>query len=101
MVFHKVEEKKLKDAMDPTAVHVLKDKRFCLWKYLLETTDFPDLEVFELVVKGIPLYCTHTKPPNFPDDWKPSMVSVDELLQSAVGGLEKEGFDGLTELTAR
>ena len=23
-------------------------------------------------------------PPNFPDDWKPSMVSVDELLQSAV-----------------
>ena len=79
-----VEEKKLKDAMDPTAGHVLKDKRLGLWKYLLETTDFPDLEVFELVVKGIPLYGIHTKPPNFPDDWKPSMVSVDELLQSAV-----------------
>ena len=34
------EERKLKDLMDPTTAHVLKDKRLCLWKYLLETTGF-------------------------------------------------------------
>ena len=78
------EERKLKDLMDPTTAHVLKDKRLCLWKYLLETTGFSDLQVFDLVSKGIPLYGSHTKPPNFPDDWKPSVISVDELLQSSV-----------------
>ena len=34
------EERKLKNLMDPTTAHVLKDKRLCLWKYLLETTGF-------------------------------------------------------------
>ena len=37
-----------------------------------------------MMSKGIPLYGSHTKPPNFPDDWKPSVISVDELLQSSV-----------------
>ena len=78
------EEKKLKDGMNLTTAHVLAGKRLCLWKYLLETTGFPDMQVVDLVVKGIPLHGTHTKPPNFPDDWKPSIVSVEELLQSAV-----------------
>ena len=78
------EEKKLKDGMNLTTAHVLAGKRLCLWKYLLETTGFSDMQVVDLVVKGIPLYGTHTKPPNFPDDWKPSIVSVEELLQSAV-----------------
>ena len=78
------EEKKLKDNMDVTTAHVLAGKRLCLWKYLLETTGFADMQVVDLVVKGIPLHGTHTKPPNFPDDWKPSVVSVEELLQSAV-----------------
>ena len=78
------EERKLKGLMDPTTAHVLKDKRLCLWKYLLETTGFSDLQVFDLVSKGIPLYGSHTKPPNFPDDWKPSVISVDELLHSSV-----------------
>ena len=30
------------------------------------------------------IYGSHTKPPNFPDDWKPSfLISVDELLESS------------------
>ena len=78
------EEKELKDGMNLTTAHVLAGKRLCLWKYLLETTGFSDMQVVDLVVKGIPLHGTHTKPPNFPDDWKPSVVSVEELLQSAV-----------------
>ena len=78
------EEKKLKGSMDPTTAHVLNSKKLCLWKYLLETSGFSDMQVVDLVVKGIPLYGIHTKPLNFPDDWKPSVVSADELLQSAV-----------------
>ena len=78
------EEKKLKASMDPTTAHVLNSKKLCLWKHLLETTGFSDMQVVDLVVKGIPLYGIHTKPPNFPDDWRLPVVSVDELLQSAV-----------------
>ena len=78
------EEQQLKTMMDPQTAHVLANKRLCLWKYLLETTGFVDMQVVDLVTNGIPLYGCHTKPPNFPDDWKPSLISVDELLESAV-----------------
>ena len=87
------EEKKLKDGMNLTTAHVLEGKRLCLWKYLLETTGLSDMQVVDLVVKGIPLYGTHTKPPNFPDHWKPSIVSVDELD-------EKEVLDEFAEFSA-
>ena len=78
------EEKQLKTTMDPQTAHVLANKRLCLWKYLLETTGFADMQVVDLVTNGIPLYGCHTKPPNFPDGWKPSLISVDELLESSV-----------------
>ena len=42
------------------------------------------MQVVDLVTNGIPLYGCHTKPPNFPDGWKPSLISVDELLESSV-----------------
>ena len=79
-----LEEQQLKATMDPQTAHVLANKRLCLWKYLLETTGFADMQVVDLVTQGIPLYGSHTKPPNFPDDWKPSLISVDELLDSSV-----------------
>eukprot|EP00435_Cladocopium_sp_Y103_P042429 s357_g11.t1 len=76
----KEDERRLKESMDPRTAAVMANN----WKYLLETTQFPDMEVVDLVVKGIPLYGAHTKPPNFPDDWKPSLISVDELLESSI-----------------
>ena len=79
-----VEEQQLKTTMDSQTAHVLANKRLCLWRYLLETTGFADMQVVDLVTNGIPLYGCHTKPPNFPDDWKPSLISVDELLDSSV-----------------
>eukprot|EP00435_Cladocopium_sp_Y103_P010452 s4861_g2.t1 len=78
------DEQKLKDSMDRCTASVLANKRLCLWRYLLEVTQFPDMEVVDLVTEGIPLYGTHTKPPNFPDDWRPSLISVDELLDSSI-----------------
>ena len=53
--------------------HVLESKRLCLWKYLLETTSFSDMGVVDLVKDGIPLYGIHSKPPNFPADWRPAL----------------------------
>ena len=78
------EEQQLKASMDQQTAHVLSNKRLCLWKHLLETTGFADMQVVDLVTNGIPLYGSHTKPPNFPDDWRPSLISVDELLESSV-----------------
>ena len=78
------QEEQLKASMDPSTAHVLKTKRICLWKYLLETTSFSDMGVVDLVKDGIPLYGTHSKPPNFPVDWRPASLSVTELLDSAV-----------------
>lgn len=77
-------EKELKQSMDGNVAAVLSCKRLLLWKYLMEITHFSDTEVFNLVVKGIPLHGAHSKPPNFPDDWRPATVSVDELLSSAL-----------------
>ena len=78
------EEQRLKASMDPQTAFVLANKRLCLWRYLLETTGFADMQVVDLVTNGIPLYGCHSKPPNFPDDWKPSLISVEELLESSV-----------------
>eukprot|EP00435_Cladocopium_sp_Y103_P006518 s5825_g2.t1 len=78
------DEQRLKDSMDYRTASVLANKRLCLWRHLLEVTQFPDMEVVDLVTQGIPLYGTHTKPPNFPDDWRPSLISVDELLDSSI-----------------
>ena len=64
--------------------HVLKTKRICLRKYLLETTSFPDMGVVDLVKDGIPLYGVHSKPPNFVVDWRPAALSVTELLDSSI-----------------
>ena len=54
------EEKKLKGSMDPTTAHALNSKKLCLWKYLLETSGFSDMQVVDVVVKGIPLYMALT-----------------------------------------
>lgn len=78
------DERRLKSDMDPGVSAVLAKKRLCLWRHLLETTKFPDMEVVDLVTQGIPLHGSHTKPPNFPDDWRPSLISVEELLESSV-----------------
>ena len=78
------EEQALKASMDHGTATVLATKRLCLWKYLLETTNFSDMGVVDLVVKGIPLHGSHSKPPNFPDDWRPALVSMEELLDSSV-----------------
>jgi hypothetical protein len=78
------EEQRLKASMDPTTASVLANKRLYLWKKLLATTGFADMQVVDMVTNGTPLYGSHTKPPNFPDDWKPSLISVDELLESSV-----------------
>ena len=78
------QEEQLKASMGPSTAHVLKSKRICLWKYLLETTSFPDMGVVDLVKDGIPLYGIHSKPPNFPADWRPASLSVTELLESSI-----------------
>ena len=55
-----------------------------LWTYLLEITGFSDMGVVDLVVQGISFYGSHTKPPKFPRCWKPSLISMEELLDSAI-----------------
>ena len=80
----KEEERALKDSLEPMVRSVLDVKNITLWRYLLETTGFPDMEVVKLVTDGIPLFGTHSKPPNFPDDWRPATISADELLASSV-----------------
>ena len=79
----KNEEKLLKDQMDPEIRAVLATKQIKLWKYLLQTTGFDDMGVIDLVVNGIPLYGSHSVPPNFPPDWKPAEYSVEELRKTA------------------
>jgi len=77
-------ERALKGEMETMVSSVLRAKNITLWRYLLETTGFSDMGVVELVMGGIPLFGAHSKPPNFPDDWKPATVSAEELLTSAV-----------------
>ena len=79
-----VEEAQLKASMDASTARVLKSKRPCLWKHLLETASFSDMGVVDLVKDGIPLYGIHSEPPNFPADWRPASLSVTELLGSSV-----------------
>ena len=81
---YKDQERSLKESMEPTVSGVLGAKSICLWRKLLETTQFPDMDVVSLVTGGIPLFGAHSKPPNFPDDWKPATVSEEELLGSAL-----------------
>ena len=78
------EEQAQKRAMEPMVSAVLKCKNISLWRYLLEATGFPDMEVVNMVTDGISLSGSHTKPQNFPDDWKPATVSAEELAASAV-----------------
>ena len=77
-------ERALKGEMETMVSSVLRAKNITLWRYLLETAGFSDMGVVELVTGGIPLFGAHSKPPNFPDDWKPATVSAEELLTSAV-----------------
>ena len=97
----KERERAFKETMEPMVSSVLETKNLSLWKQLLETTQFSDMEVVNLVAGGIPLSGSHSKPPNFPDDWKPATVSAEELLSSAVwrrkvlmGASSKTEFDG-------
>lgn len=58
----KAEEARWKESLDDESRAC---KHVSLWKYLLQTTGFDDMEVVDLVAAGIPLHGSRSLPPNF------------------------------------
>ena len=78
------EEKKLKSEMGSTLADVLAPKSLALWKSLMKETGYRDVSIFDMVCNGIPLYGEHDVPPGTILDWRPAMISSDELLTTSV-----------------
>ena len=76
-------EQQFKAGLDPVVAKVLKPKRILLWKSLLMAANYDDLDIVDLVSKGIPLTGSHGKVPALPEKIVPSTDSHEALLASA------------------
>ena len=77
-------EKTIKEQCDPVVREVFSSKRIALWESLLKASNFPDMEIVEVVRKGADLTGEPATSPLFPFDWKPAVASHEELLTSSV-----------------
>ncbi len=76
------EEARFHAMLPKHAQDVLKGKRILLWKRLLEMTEFPDIEVADLM-KGVPLVGVPNKSPLFASKLCPATTTVDLLLKAS------------------
>ena len=78
------EESKLREGCPPSVSKVLSTKRIALWETLLKASNFPDMEIVQIVRRGAELTGEPDSSPLFPYDWKPATASADDLLASSV-----------------
>ncbi|CAE7276556.1 unnamed protein product [Symbiodinium sp. CCMP2592] len=77
-------EAKFKSTLDPMVAKVLKPKRLLLWKALLLAADYDDLDIVDLVAKGIPLTGSHGAVPALPEKLVPATDTHESLLASSI-----------------
>ena len=77
------EECKTKECCPRSVKEVLSSKRIALWESLLKASDFPDMDIVNVVKQGAELTGEPKPSPLFPFDWKPAVTSRDELLASS------------------
>ena len=78
------EESKVREGCPPSVSKVLSTKRIALWETLLKASNFPDMEIVQIVRRGAELTGEPDSSPLFPYDWKPATASADDLLASSV-----------------
>ncbi|CAE7338338.1 unnamed protein product [Symbiodinium sp. CCMP2592] len=76
-------EAKFKSTLDPLVAKVLKPKRILLWKALLLAADYDDMDIVDLVSKGIPLTRSHGAVPALPEKLVPATDTHESLLASS------------------
>ena len=74
----------LKRECSPLVREVLNTKRIALWEALLRASNFPDMDIVEVVKTGADLTGEPAVSPLFPVDWKPAVASREELLSSNI-----------------
>ena len=93
-------EAEIKKGAPPSVQDVLNSKRIALWEALLRASEFPDMDIVEVVKQGADLTGEPRPSPLFPFDWKPAVTTKDELLQSSVWrrkALQVKHSDGKVE----
>ena len=65
------------------AQRILKPKRLLLWREMMEFYGYHDCDVFNEVVSGIDLVGVAPSVANFEPSFKPAVITVDELANSA------------------
>ena len=76
-------EQAFKEKMDPLVAKILKPKRILLWKSLLLAANYDDMEIVDLVAKGIPLTGSHGSVPALPEKLVPATDSMESLLAAS------------------
>ena len=76
-------ERLMKESLDPEIARVVQPKNLLLWEALLRASDYPDMQVVDLMKQGVSLSGEHSFPQNFPKDWRPATISREDLLESA------------------
>jgi len=77
------DERRIKQQCSQSVASVLANKRIALWETLLKASEFPDMEIVDLVKQGAPLTGQQAPSPLFPLDWKPATTSTEELVESS------------------
>ena len=72
------EEKALRSSMHPDVEKVTKGKAICLFRALLEETQFPDMGVIDLMVQGVPLVGDEPPSPLFAKRREPSLLTPEQ-----------------------
>ena len=76
-------EADLKKNLDPTVAKILKDKNLCLWKTLLQASNYDDVAIVDSVAAGIDLVGSHGEVKAMHEDLRPAEISPKDLLESA------------------
>ena len=78
------DEKKLKSSLDPDVAKVLESKRLLLFKHMAADAGVGDDNLFQELVDGFRLTGEMPKSKQFPSQFKPAMISVQQLKESSV-----------------
>ena len=104
------DEISLHKSLPESVEKVVSDKKFLLWKTLLEQNNYDDMEVVDFMTQGVALVGAHTHPPCYP--FKPKLASMTEAelrnsaticrlaLESRRPQTSAEGFAEHLEATA-
>ena len=79
----KQQEKELRSSMPEHIKGVVKGKALCLFRKLLEETNFPDMQVCEMMEKGVALTGFEPESCLFDKKFQPPLVTVQQLNHQA------------------